>query len=55
MKAIKFIFAIFLLSTLAISCSATSVSDDDELYNVEEQAISLTGGEGTAEIMRSRE
>lgn len=53
MKTIKFIFAILLLSNLAISCSATSVSDDDELYSVEQ--LQATGEDTTADVIRSRE
>jgi len=53
MKAIKFIFATLVLSIVLVSCSATAVSEDDELYNVEE--VQATGDEGAAEVIRSRE
>ena len=53
MKAIKFIFATLVLSIVLVSCSATAVSEDDELYNVEE--VQATGGDTAAEMMRSRE
>ena len=53
MKAIKFIFATLVLSIVLVSCSATAVSEDDELYNVEE--VQATGEDGSADMMRSRE
>ena len=53
MKAIKFIFATLVLSIVLVSCSATAVSEDDELYNVEE--VQATGAEGAEEVIRSRE
>ena len=53
MKAIKFIFATLVVSILLTACSATSVSEDEELYIQEE--VQATGGDGAAEIDRSRE
>jgi len=53
MKAIKFIFATLVLSIVLVSCSATAVSEDDELYTVEE--VQATGGETSADVIRSRE
>ena len=53
MKAIKFIFATLVLSIVLVSCSATAVSEDDELYNVEE--VQATGEDGAEDIIRSRE
>ena len=53
MKTIKFIFAFVLFATLLTSCSATSVSDDDELYSVENtQAV---GEESSADMIRERD
>jgi hypothetical protein len=51
MKAIKFIFAILLISNFAISCSNDS-SEDDELYAQEQ--VQATGEEGYATVMTER-
>lgn len=53
MKSLKFIFAILSISILLTACSATSISEDEELYSVEE--LQMTGGETTAEIDRTRD
>jgi len=53
MKAIKFIFATLVLSIVLVSCSATAISEDDELYNVEE--VQAIGGDTTADVIRSRD
>lgn len=53
MKTFKFIFAFFLFATLLTSCSATSTSEDDELYSVENaQAV---GADSEGEVIRSRD
>ena len=54
MKAIKYIFAISILTISLTACSATSMDDDDELYSIE-QTTQATGEEGAAEIMRTRD
>lgn len=54
MKAIKYIFAILTISISLTACSATSVSEDDELYSIE-QTTQATGEEGSADIIRSRD
>lgn len=53
MKSIKYIFAFLFLSIFLTACSATSITEDDELYEVEE--VQFTGGDTTAEMDRSRE
>jgi len=53
MKAIKFIFATLVVSILLTACSATSVSEDEELYSLEE--VQVVGEESAADIIRSRE
>ena len=54
MKTIKFFFAFVLFATLLTSCSATSVSDDDdELYSVEN--VQATGEESSADMIRERD
>jgi hypothetical protein len=52
MKAIKFIFAILLLSNIAISCSSDA-TEDDALYSVEQ--LQATGEESAATVDRSRD
>jgi len=52
MKSIKFIFAIFSISLLLTACSATSISEDEELYAAEE--LQMIGDESSAEIDRDR-
>ena len=52
MKSIKFLFAAFAFTLLLSACSATSVSDDDQLYSVEEQAV---GEDGEAKIITNRD
>ncbi|WP_157961075.1 hypothetical protein [Lutibacter citreus] len=52
MKSIKLIFAFLLFSTLFISCTSDSISEDEQLY-AQEQA---TGGETAgAHVMRERD
>ena len=53
MKTFKFIFAFFLFATLLTSCSATSTSEDDELYSIED--VQAIGADGDSDIIRSRE
>lgn len=53
MKSIKFLFAAFAFTMLLSACSATSVSDDDQLYSMEE--AQATGDDGTSEVMRNRD
>ena len=53
MKSFKFIFAILSVSILLTSCSATSISEDEELYSVEE--LQMTGEESSAEIITKRD
>ena len=53
MKAIKFIFATLVVSILLTACSATSVSEDEELYSLEE--VQAVGEDSAADLIRSRE
>lgn len=53
MKAFKFIFATVLFTILLTSCSATSTTEDDELFSVEN--VQAVGDDSTADVIRSRE
>lgn len=53
MKSIKFIFAFFLFSILLTSCTSDDLAADEALYS--QDALFATGGEGTAEVDRSRD
>lgn len=52
MKSIKFLFAAFAFTLLLSACSATSVSDDEQLYLEEVQAV---GEDGEARVITNRD